>query len=90
MIDRAMRVVLATAMLVAGGVAARAADPQVERGKYLVDVGGCTDCHTPGNFLGHPDMARYLGGSDVGFALPGQGVFVGPNLTPDKETGLES
>src|SRR5574337_557933 len=35
---------------------------------------------------------RYLvgiaGGSDVGFSIPGQGVFVGQNLTPDMETGL--
>lgn len=60
----------------------------VARGKYLVTIGGCTDCHTPGHFFGHPDMARYLGGSDVGFAIPGQGVFVAPNLTPDKKTGL--
>lgn len=67
---------------------AHAADPQLERGKYLVQIGGCTDCHTPGHFLGHPDMARYLGGSDVGFSMPGHGVFVGPNLTPDKDTGL--
>jgi hypothetical protein len=34
------------------------------------------------------DAGRYLGGSDVGFEIPGLGVFVGPNLTPDKETGL--
>jgi mono/diheme cytochrome c family protein len=61
---------------------------QVDRGKYLVTVGGCTDCHTPGSFLGHPDMSRYLGGSDVGFAIPGMGVFVGRNLTPDNDTGL--
>jgi mono/diheme cytochrome c family protein len=68
---------------------AQAADPAtVARGKYLVTIGGCNDCHTPGYFLGKPDMARYLGGSDVGFELPGMGVFVGPNLTPDKETGL--
>jgi mono/diheme cytochrome c family protein len=67
---------------------AQAADPQVERGKYLVQFGGCSDCHTPGHFLGHPDMARLLAGSDVGFGVPGHGVFVGPNLTPDKETGL--
>ena len=33
-------------------------------------------------------MKRVLGGSDVGFAIPGLGVFVGRNLTPDKETGL--
>jgi mono/diheme cytochrome c family protein len=63
------------------------ADSQVDRGKYLVTIGGCSDCHTPGTFVGHPDMKRFLGGSDVGFALP-NGVFVGRNLTPDRETGL--
>ncbi|MGD0023568.1 MAG: c-type cytochrome [Xanthobacteraceae bacterium] len=67
---------------------AHAADPQVERGKYLVSIMPCTDCHTPGTFLGKPDMTRYLGGSDVGFEVPGLGVFYGANLTPDKETGL--
>jgi mono/diheme cytochrome c family protein len=61
---------------------------QVERGKYLVMLGSCTDCHTPGYFFGKPDMARYLGGSEVGFEIPGLGVFHGPNLTPDSETGL--
>ncbi len=60
----------------------------VARGKYLVTFGSCTDCHTPGNFFGKPDMKRFLGGSDVGFAIPGLGVFVAPNLTPDKQTGL--
>ncbi len=69
---------------------ANAANAQVERGKYLVTLGGCTDCHTPGSFFGKPDMTKYLGGSDVGFAIPGLGVFVGRNLTPDKETGLGS
>jgi mono/diheme cytochrome c family protein len=70
-------------------MATQAADPAaVARGKYLVTIASCHDCHTPGYFLGKPDMARYLGGSDVGFELPGMGVFVGPNLTPDKETGL--
>jgi hypothetical protein len=67
---------------------ASAADPQVARGKYLTRVIPCTDCHTPGTFLGKPDMTRYLGGSDVGFEVPGLGVFYGPNLTSDKETGL--
>jgi mono/diheme cytochrome c family protein len=66
-----------------------AADPAtIARGKYLVTIASCHDCHTPGYFLGKPDMARYLGGSDVGFELPGLGVFVGPNLTPDRATGL--
>jgi mono/diheme cytochrome c family protein len=67
---------------------ANAGSPAVERGKYLVNLAGCNDCHTPGYFLGKPDMTRYLGGSEVGFELPGLGVFHGPNLTPDKETGL--
>ena len=61
---------------------------QIERGRYLVTIGGCTDCHTPGHFLGKPDMTRMLGGSEVGFEIPGLGVFYGPNLTPDPETGL--
>jgi mono/diheme cytochrome c family protein len=66
---------------------AQAQDP-VARGKYLVAFGGCNDCHTPGYFFGKPDDTRHLGGSEVGFEIPGLGVFHGPNLTPDKETGL--
>jgi mono/diheme cytochrome c family protein len=67
---------------------ANAAETQVQRGKYLVSVIPCTDCHTPGTFLGKPDMKRYLGGSDVGFEVPRLGIFYGSNLTPDNETGL--
>ncbi len=81
---------IAVASLWSATLHTASADAKTERGKYLVTVGGCSDCHTPGNFLGHPDMAKFLGGSDVGFAIPGLGVFVGRNLTPDKETGLGS
>jgi mono/diheme cytochrome c family protein len=77
-----------TAALVMASSAGAADKKTIERGKYLVTFGGCFDCHTPGYFFGKPDMARYLGGSDVGFEMPGLGVFVGPNLTPDPETGL--
>jgi len=77
------------AMLLATAVtSAQASDPRVERGRYLVQFGGCNDCHTPGYFEGKPDMTRYLSGSDIGFAIPGLGVFVPPNLTPSK-TGLK-
>ncbi len=69
---------------------ASADETQVARGHYLVIIAGCSDCHTPGALLGSPDMKRYLGGSDVGFSIPGLGVSVGENLTPDKETGLGS
>jgi hypothetical protein len=86
---------LALALILAGACvalplrAANAADAQqIARGKYLVGLMSCTDCHTPGHFLGKEDATKYLGGSDVGFAVPGLGVFVGPNLTPDKDTGL--
>jgi mono/diheme cytochrome c family protein len=64
------------------------AESQLDRGKYLVVVASCNDCHTPGFFLGKPDTAKYLGGSDVGFEIPGLGVFAGRNITPDKETGI--
>ncbi|MBB2721189.1 UNVERIFIED_ORG: mono/diheme cytochrome c family protein [Rhizobium etli] len=70
--------------------AAAADDAQTARGEYLVTIGGCNDCHTPGYFFGNPDSSRFLGGSDVGFEIPGQGVFVGRNITPDKETGIGS
>jgi mono/diheme cytochrome c family protein len=67
---------------------AAADEAQIARGRYLVGIAGCSDCHTPGGLTGGPDMKRYLGGSDVGFSIPTEGVFVGSNLTPDKETGL--
>jgi hypothetical protein len=49
------------------------------RGKYLVTIVQLpTDCHTPGYFLGKPDNgAPISAASDVGFSLPGLGVFVG-------------
>jgi mono/diheme cytochrome c family protein len=88
-----LSVVIAVAAVtaIAGGASllprAHAESP-VERGHYLSIVAGCNDCHTPGFFLGKPDAAKYLGGSDVGFEIPGLGVFPGRNITPDKETGI--
>src|SRR5690349_14639350 len=80
---------IATLLAVLGGArTAPAADPPIERGGYLVRIMGCGDCHTPGHFFGRPDMTKPLSGSDVGFAIPGLGVFAGPNLTPDDPTGL--
>jgi mono/diheme cytochrome c family protein len=64
------------------------ADPQSDRGKYLVTLGGCNDCHTPGYFFGKPDMNQFLGGSDVAFEIPGLGAFAGRNITPDKDSGI--
>jgi mono/diheme cytochrome c family protein len=63
------------------------AEQRVARGKYLVTVMGCTDCHTPGALMGMPDATKMLGGSNVSFFMPGMGYFYPPNLTPDM-TGL--
>jgi mono/diheme cytochrome c family protein len=88
----AVRIVLLIAIAVSAfAIPSRpvlAQDAQIKRGKYLVALGGCNDCHTPGYFFGKPDMARFLGGSEVGFEIPDLGVFHGPNLTPDRDTGL--
>ena len=78
---------LILAVLVPG--TSRADEAQIERGRYLVQIAGCSDCHTPGHFLGQPDATRFLAGSDVGFEIPGVGIVYGPNLTPDA-TGLGS
>lgn len=60
----------------------------IARGKYLVTIGNCTDCHTDGFLLGQPNEARFLAGADNGWRIPGLGVMYPPNLTPDPETGL--
>lgn len=60
---------------------------KIERGKYLVTIAGCHDCHTPGGLYGAPDESRTLAGSEVGWQGP-WGVSYGSNLTPDPETGL--
>src|SRR5262245_33422778 len=45
---------------------------KVERGKYLVTVGGCNDCHTPlklGPKGPEPDMSRMLSGHPETFPI---------------------
>ena len=45
----------------------------VERGQYLVTVGGCNDCHTPKVFSGggqSPDQSRLLSGHPEDLELP--------------------
>jgi mono/diheme cytochrome c family protein len=86
-LEMVLAMTLAAVCIQAAEAQTKREDRQIARGKYLVTLASCTDCHTPGYFFGKPDAARYLGGSDVGFAIP-PGVFYGPNLTPDKETGL--
>src|SRR4051812_45826375 len=77
------------AALITGGVLMSClpaiAQTRTQRGEYLVTIMDCSGCHTPGTFLGKPDMQRPLAGSEVGFQIPGLGIFYPPNLTPDPE-----
>ncbi len=76
------------AMLAACGPSAPTAGDKIKRGEYLVSVGACGDCHTPGALLGKPEMDKVLSGGNVGLEVPELGVAFPPNLTPDKDTWL--
>ena len=52
---------------------------QLTRGAYLTRVGNCMGCHTAKG--GQP----YAGGRRLATSF---GIFVTPNITPDKETGI--
>ncbi|ETX14399.1 alcohol dehydrogenase [Roseivivax halodurans JCM 10272] len=54
-------------------------DP-IARGEYLAQVGGCTHCHT-----GDEGPGAYAGGVELDTPF---GTLVGPNITPDPETGI--
>ena len=63
----------------AGGVDAQKFD-QIQKGRYLTIVGDCAACHTlPGS--GHD----FAGGRPLETPF---GVLVGPNITPDPQTGI--
>jgi mono/diheme cytochrome c family protein len=49
---------------------AGAQQPSVERGKYLVGITGCHDCHSPKVKGMEPDMSRALSGRPSTTALP--------------------
>ena len=54
---------------------------QVARGKYLVTLGGCNDCHTPFKVSDKgpvPDMARMLSGHPHDTRLPAPDLKPGP------------
>ena len=59
----------------------------VGSGKYLASFSGCDHCHTSGFFFREPDVSQKFSCSDIGFKVGKLGIFVGPNLSSDKETG---
>lgn len=87
-IRTAAAVVLLGFPLAANGPAL--SNDKIKRGEYLATIMDCGGCHTTGALTGKPDPNRYLAGSQVGFQIPGLGIFYPPNLTSDRETGLGS
>jgi mono/diheme cytochrome c family protein len=76
-------IVLVLSLVVAGPVAAQ---PTLERGKYLVEVlGACGNCHSPKQPGGEVPGKHLAGGFEIKEAF---GVAVAPNITPDAETGI--
>jgi mono/diheme cytochrome c family protein len=77
--------IIASALIgVATLLPARAIDIQdfdlIQRGKYLADIGDCGACHTlPGS------GAMLAGGRPIETPF---GTLLGPNITPDPETGI--
>ncbi len=54
---------------------------EISRGRYLVAIGGCADCHTPmkmGPKGPEPDVGRGLSGHPQGLALPPAPAAQGP------------
>jgi mono/diheme cytochrome c family protein len=98
MTQRVGRLAVATAVMVAIGVAGVAPpgighaeaqprqSPVIERGRYLVEgIAGCGNCHTPKGSNG--DLpGRHLAGGMVFGEPPFRAVA--PNITPDPETGI--
>lgn len=86
---RLSRSALAAALALTAGILPAFAQPAAPgRGEYLATIMDCGGCHTKGVFLGKPDPQGYLAGSEIGFQIPGLGIFYPPNLTSDPETGL--
>jgi hypothetical protein len=75
----------------AGPDLAAIADPVeraiAERGRYLVTLGSCTDCHATPGPQGPQLKEMYLAGG-MKAVRRSEGTFISMNLTPDAETGL--
>jgi len=65
--------IVVTAFHLASAQAAGASKTEIQRGRYLVDYGGCNDCHTPKLMTAKgpaPDRSRRLSGHPSNAQLP--------------------
>lgn len=77
---------LVAGLLAVASSGAAGAD-EAGRGAYLARIMDCAGCHMPRGPDGAPVVDAGLSGGNVGFEIPGLGIFWPPNLTPDA-TGL--
>lgn len=68
-------------LLLAASALAFANDKEVERGRYLIGIAGCNDCHTPEFAMkgGKVPEAQWLTGDALGWRGP-WGTTYAPNL----------
>ncbi|MBU5636363.1 hypothetical protein KOM00_06405 [Geomonas sp. Red69] len=68
----ALLALLGSAQLTLAGQGKTADAKSVERGRYLVQIGGCNDCHTSGYALGAGKVAeeQWLTGDQLGWKGP--------------------
>ena len=71
-----------TVVVIPEGMSSQSAG-MAERGAYLIRAGGCISCHSDKKHAG----ALLAGGRELETPF---GVFVTPNLTPDRDTGIGS
>ncbi len=68
-------------LVLAAGPSEKPQADKVARGRYLVNYGGCNDCHTPLKMTDKgpvPDMTRMLSGHPEQMKLPPPGLKPGP------------
>ena len=71
-----------TVLLLASAASANA-QGNVVNGQYLAKAGGCVGCHT----VNKAGAVPFAGGRALETPF---GIFYGPNITPDKDTGIGS
>ncbi len=69
------------------GIADPAERSVAERGRYLMTLGACSDCHSTPGPQGPRINDMYLAGG-FKMARARYGTYVSMNLTPDRETGI--
>jgi mono/diheme cytochrome c family protein len=64
----------------------RTLEDELVKGKYLMTIAACSECHTPQD-KGKPIEGKFMAGG-FEFQFPNGAVVRSVNITPDKETGI--